>query len=220
MTNPFPTWAQLCATALAWAALSLQLYLSVELGVAKGMSMIGSVVTYLSFFTILTNILVALALSAPLVGANSRLGQFFMRPTVVTATAAYIAMVGIAYTLLLRQLWRPQGLQLVADVVLHDIMPVLFVLYWWRSAAMRPLRRTDVFRWALYPLCYLAYALIRGALVASYPYPFIDVDRLGYARVFLNAAGLLLAFLVIALLLIELNRIKKPLQPVLGGTQR
>ena len=85
--QPRPRGRRLTAGAamLAWAALSLQLYLSIRLGSANGNGLIGSVITYFSYFTILTNILVALAFSAPLVGLSSKLSHFFMQPTVMSA---------------------------------------------------------------------------------------------------------------------------------------
>jgi hypothetical protein len=58
----------------------------------------------------------------------------------------------------------------------------------------------------IYPLVYFAYSLLRGHLLAVYPYPFIDVEKLGYPQVFINAGGLLAGFVVIALLLIALDR--------------
>src|SRR6266571_1200941 len=35
----------------------------------------------------------------------------------------------------------------------------------------------------LFPVCWLIFTLIRGAVIGWYPYPFIDVTRLGYAKV-------------------------------------
>lgn len=42
----------------------------------------------------------------------------------------------------------------------------------------------------IYPLVYFAYILLRGDLLAAYPYPFIDVASLGYPQVFINAGGI------------------------------
>ncbi|HWD69772.1 MAG TPA: Pr6Pr family membrane protein, partial [Solirubrobacteraceae bacterium] len=33
-----------------------------------------------------------------------------------------------------------------------------------------------------FPICWLAFTLIRGALAHWYPYPFIDVTHLGYFK--------------------------------------
>ncbi|MNO10428.1 hypothetical protein D3C81_2342920 [compost metagenome] len=39
-----------------------------------------------------------------------------------------------------------------------------------------------------------------------YPYPFIDVAKLGFAHVLVNALAILLGFIVIGLLLLGLDR--------------
>jgi len=43
-----------------------------------------------------------------------------------------------------------------------------------------------------------------------YQYPFIDVDRLGYPQVFINAGGILAGFVLIALVVVGLDKIIKP----------
>ena len=52
--------------------------------------------------------------------------------------------------------------------------------------------------------------LWRGALSGSYPYPFIDVNTLGYLRVAVNASLLLVGFLGLMGLFIAVNRSGKP----------
>jgi hypothetical protein len=68
------------------------------------------------------------------------------------------------------------------------------------------LRPRHMALWLLYPLLYFAYALLRGHVLAAYPYPFIDVDKLGYPQVLLNAGGLLVGFVTIALVVMGLDR--------------
>ena len=60
--------------------------------------------------------------------------------------------------------------------------------------------------WSLYPLAYFGYALLRGEWIGFYPYPFIDVTALGYARVLGNALVMLVAFLLLGLGVIGLDR--------------
>ena len=93
-----------------------------------------------------------------------------------------IAFVALSYHFLLRNTWNPQGVQLVADVVLHYAVPVTYVIYWGVESATRLLRWSEPLAWSVYPTVYLIYALIRGSVVGSYPYPFIDSVRLGYNR--------------------------------------
>ncbi|MNE84178.1 hypothetical protein D3C80_1810530 [compost metagenome] len=103
-------------------------------------------------------------------------------------------------------MWHPQGWQFVADELLHDIMPLVFLLYWWRCVPKGTLHLGHIGLWVIYPLLYFAYVLLRGHSLGWYPYPFIDVDTLGYAQVFINAAGVLLGFVLMALLLVGLDR--------------
>ena len=191
---------------VAWFGVVLQLYLSLRLASLNGKSPVAGLVIYLGYFTVLTNILVATALTAPLLAPASAVGRFFKRPVVVSGVAASIALVAIAYHLLLRHVWNPQGLQWLADVVLHYVVPGLFLLYWWLSVPAGSLRWTDPLLWTAYPAAYLVYALARGEIIASYPYPFIDVAAIGYRQTALNATGLLTGFIVLGLLLVALSR--------------
>lgn len=198
--------ATVALAALAWTAVLLQLYLSLTLAVAGGKSVAAGLVIYLGFFTILTNLLVGVTLTWPLLAPGSAPGRFFARPSVLSGVTVSILLVGLGYHFLLRQVWNPQGLQLLADVLLHYAVPVLFAAYWWLAVPKASLRSTDALRWCLYPAAYLGYALIRGALLGSYPYPFIDRSVLGWGKTLLNAGGLLLACLVLGWLLIAVGR--------------
>jgi hypothetical protein len=196
---------------LGWFALVLQLYLMLAQSPARAAAMAGTVITYFSFFTILTNILVALVFTATVLssrtgGAAAGWRQFLCRPSVQAAIAGYIAIVGIVYRLLLRQLWNPQGAQWVADVILHDVIPVGYVLYWLLFAPKNGLRWKDAVAGLIYPGVYLLYVLARGAVSGLYPYPFVDVNVLGYAGVLARAAVLLLVFLGMGLLVVVVGR--------------
>jgi hypothetical protein len=116
--------------ALAWFALALQCHLTVTLSIANGKTLIAGVIVFFSYFTILTNLLVAVVLSFSLWALGTRWGAWFSRPTVQSGTAVYIAIVGIVYSLLLRHIWDPQGWQKLADVLLHDLIPLLYVAFW------------------------------------------------------------------------------------------
>ncbi|PHA01424.1 hypothetical protein COE65_27185, partial [Bacillus sp. AFS051223] len=58
----------------------------------------------------------------------------------------------------------------------------------------------------IYPVLYFAYALLRGHSLGLYPYPFSDVEKLGYPQVLINASGILLGFVLIALVVVGLDR--------------
>ncbi|KAF0865010.1 Pr6Pr family membrane protein [Pseudomonas sp. LD120] len=194
------------AAMLGWLGLSVQLYLILLLRWDAGDSLLGGVVSFFSFFTVLSNTLVACVLTCALKLRRGRGTAFLLRPSVSGAVAASIVLVGLAYSLLLRHLWHPQGWQWLADELLHDVMPVLFLIYWWRCVPKGHLRFRHLGLWMLYPTLYFAYLLIRGHLLGLYPYPFIAVDTLGYPQVLLNALGILAGFVGVSLILLGLDR--------------
>ena len=177
---------------VAWCALLLQLFLMVR-NADQGAEL-RAVVNYFSFFTILTNLLVAVGTSFPILASRSAAGRFFLRPSTQSAIAVYIAVVGITYTLLLRHLWNPQGVQKIADVLLHDVVPVLYVAFWAIFVPKAALRWSDTVRWLAYPVVYMVYTLAHGLVSNWWPYYFIDVSALGFPRAMGNAAGMLVAF--------------------------
>ena len=194
------------AAMLGWCGLALQLLLSIQLTVAHGRGALAGLWIYLGFFTILTNLLVALALSATATGSDGMLGRFLRRPDVHTAIAMSIIVVAAIYHLLLRQLWHPRGWQVVGDDALHTLMPLLFMLHWWLAVPKASLRWRQVLAWQVYPAAYFVYALARGAINGWYPYPFLDVTTLGYLDVLINGCGMLLLFIAVASLLVALGR--------------
>lgn len=204
-------WFTLLAASVAWFGVLLQLYLSLKSSVASGKTVAEGLIIFSGYFTILTNILVALVLTLPLVAPDSPAGRFLNRPGVRTATAAAITTVGIAYHLLLRNVWDPQGWQLVADRVLHYVTPILYLLFWWVVVPKRGLRWLHVAAWTSYPVGYLIYMLIRGELTALYPYHFLDVGALGYGRTLTNGLGVLLVFVLASVLLLVAARAQRAL---------
>ena len=194
------------AAVLGWLGLSIQLYLIFYGRWSVEASLLGGLVSYFSYFTVLTNTLVAAVLTSAATTRESRGRTFLLQPWVSSGIAVSISVVGLAYSLLLRHLWHPQGWQLIADELLHDVMPLLFVLYWWRCVPKGHLRLGHIGLWAIYPLLYFAYVLLRGRSLGIYPYPFVDVEKLGYPQVFLNASGILLGFVVVALVVLGLDR--------------
>ncbi|MFL6534160.1 MAG: Pr6Pr family membrane protein [Pseudomonas sp.] len=191
---------------LGWVGLSVQLYLILLGRWELGASLLGGLVNFFSFFTVLTNTLAAVVLTWELTQRESAVRRWFLLPAVRSGIAVSIALVGLAYNLLLRHLWQPEGWQFIADELLHDVMPMLFIIYWGLWVPKGTLRLGHIGLWMIYPLVYFAYILLRGDLLAAYPYPFIDVASLGYPQVFINAGGVLAGFVGIALGVVGLDR--------------
>lgn len=202
--RPYPSTARSFASLFAvagWLSLALQLWLILNVSRADGQTTSHLIVNYFSFFTVLSNLLITaiytwIALSPPGPSLNLQ-----------AAAASYIAVVGIGYSLLLRSTWNPQGLQKLLDVLLHDIMPFVYIVFWVLfSRSFRRLPWTSALTWLLPPLLYLLYSLLRGVVTGWYPYPFLDPRISGWPHVFIIIVGFLIAFLSLGLAAVSLTR--------------
>lgn len=193
------------AAFVCWLALSLQFYLSVHMSIADGSGALHGIWMYFAFFTVLTNLLVAAVLTTPQLAPRSAAAQYCMHPDTIAGISVNIVLVCIAYNLLLRDTWNPRGLWLVADILLHDAVPALFVVYAWLGTVGAPLRFMPRLLWSIWPVSYFLYAMLRGSATGFYPYPFINIHALGYVRVLGNATGILGAYFVLATALYSLE---------------
>ena len=141
------------AAIIGWAGLALQFWL-----VVRAMGLADGAWRFLAFFTILANIgTAAVATAVAIRGASA-----WDRPRTRFVAATSIALVGLVYSLWLRNSWNPEGLQKLADHALHDAVPVLF-LGAWVAGLHEQLKWRDIL-WAMVPpALYCLYALARGA---------------------------------------------------------
>ncbi len=187
--------------AAAWLAVLVQWALTTE-----------SFVNFLSYFTILCNLAIAVSLTLALGWPASAPGRYFSRAGVQAAIALYIFIVGLVYNTVLRSLQAFTGWQWLVDNALHVGVPALYVLYWLLFAPRGSLAWRHVWSWLGFPAAYLAYSLLRGPVAHWYAYPFLNAPRIGYARVFGNIGLMLACFLLAGLAFVALNRSLKKSQ--------
>lgn len=200
---------------IAWFGVFLQLWLSIRLALDSGKSLGDGLVAFFGYFTVLTNIFVALAASLPVAAGRTRLGRWFARSMVLGCATTAIVLVGIAYHFLLRNVWAPQGLQWVADKTLHYVVPFALAFYWIVFPPNQKLPVWAPLAWCAYPAIYFAYVLVRGALLGTYPYHFIDVVSLGYGKTLAHSLLLLIVFLVIGSAVAGIAKLRAPAEPAL-----
>jgi hypothetical protein len=99
----------------------------------------------------------------------------------------------------------PHGLGL-GNVLLHRVTPVLLPAFWLIFVPKGRLKLADPLLWTLYPLAYLVYVLVRGHLDGRYPYPFLDVSRIGWDRMTINAAVIGAGFLATGVFVVAVDR--------------
>jgi hypothetical protein len=194
----------LLLTALAaWIGFGVQMLVSARLALSQGRPALAGILDALCFFTVLTNLLVLIVTTARLAGVRG--GIIASRPT-LAAAALYILVVGVIYSLLLRTTWAPTGAAKLADTMLHDVTPVLYVAWWLCCAPKGGLKWSHAALWLLYPLAYIVFLVALGAQSGRYLYPFADVTHLGFAPVLRNGLMMLALFAGLGLLLIGIGR--------------
>ncbi|MGA5063366.1 Pr6Pr family membrane protein [Streptomyces exfoliatus] len=181
----------------------------------------GNVLVVLSFFTIWSNILVALALGWGAVRAWTRRPPL---PALWTGGVLLcITVVGLVFHLVLdneasefnqaAEIARLTGAKAVANQLLHTVTPIGTALDFLLLTLPGALRWQHAAQWLAIPGLYLAFALTRGALLSPgaptrYTYPFLDVTAHGYAAVLTNAVVLGSAFYALGLAIVGLDRVR------------
>lgn len=180
---------------IAWYSIALQLYL-----------ITGSISNFFSYFTILSNLLIAVSLTVSSFTQNSKAGNFFSLLSIQTAIALYIFIVSLVYNIILRSIAVFTGWQLFVNNMLHVVIPILYIIFWMFFRTKGNLRWKDAGYWILFPAIYLTYSLIRGSIIHWYPYPFLNAVQLGYPKVLLNVIIMAGVFLFSGLILILIAR--------------
>ncbi|WDZ94811.1 Pr6Pr family membrane protein [Herbaspirillum sp. WKF16] len=195
---------------ISWFAFVAQTDITLNRLLSRGGGILDGLDRLTMYLTNLTILMAALCFTSLALSLKTPLSRFFRQPSVVSAVVAYLAFVGIAYNLLLRQLWAPTGFRALVNESLHTVTPLLAMVYWifFVPVFQHSIRKSLL--WLAYPLGYLFLTLWRGALSGFYPYPFIDVNKLGYPRVILNASLLFAGFLALMILFVAVNRSGKP----------
>ncbi|WP_404388862.1 Pr6Pr family membrane protein [Humibacillus xanthopallidus] len=185
---------------VATFALVLQLYL-----VASGDNILDSTAAasrleqtrrYFSYFTIQANFLVAVSM---VFIVRDRLGSQLFR-VVRLASLVGITVTGIVAAVALPPSPNYTFGSLVCDRLLHIVVPVLTFVGWLVFGPRGLVRREDLLPSLIWPVLWLAATLALGPFVGWYPYPFINVDQLGYGRTLLNCAVIAVLFLALAAL--------------------
>ena len=192
---------------VAWLGLAIQFYVTQTHPNLQDISPFQRGVRFFEFFTILTNLIVAISLTIALLAPATSAGKFFSRPGVKTAVAVYIALVGIVYNVVLQGLHDFTGAAWVADFLTHDLVPILYTVYWVAFVPKGTLNWKMPVAWTIYPLVYLPYVLIRGSSTGRYPYPFLDVGDLGIGVVLVNSVVLTIVFLVLGELFVAADKV-------------
>jgi hypothetical protein len=194
-----PRTARLCAAAIAfaaWTGLILQFA-----ALLTTHSVLGTLWTMSRFFTITTNLAIAILFALLAIGHRRS-----SHPRLLAGVMVAILLVGVVYGLLLEGLMPLKGLAIPANFLMHKVTPILVPLYWLGFVSKGHIHRGDPARWSIYPFAYLFYALARGLAGDRYAYPFIDPSRHGWLSVAIYVLVIASGFLIAGYALLRIDR--------------
>lgn len=131
------------------------------------------------------------------------------------AVTLYITITGTVYHLVLANPASPFAMaqpdrqpgEWWGNQFLHTVVPLLAIADWALFDRRGRLRPRYAAWWLAFPVGYLGFALVRGLIVDSYPYPFIDAGELGYDGVAVSAVGFATVFWLLGLLFVGVDRL-------------
>ena len=93
------------------------------------------------------------------------------------------------------------------DRLLHYVMPPAFVLFWLLFVPRGGIGIASA-AWVLVPpLVYAAYTFVHGPLTGFYPYPFVDLPKIGVAAAARNVVGFVVFFYAVAIVFVAIDRL-------------
>ncbi|MCI2415818.1 Pr6Pr family membrane protein [Saccharopolyspora sp. K220] len=111
-----------------------------------------------------------------------------------------ITITGVVFAFVLAKLVHLTGVAYLVTVGFHYISRWM-MLIGWLLFGPRPRIRWSTVAWAFgWPVLWIAYTFVHGALVAWYPYPFLNPDRLGFSTALTNTLLVLVAAGVLMLI--------------------
>ena len=153
----------------------------------------------LRFFTIITKLIVAVTMTA--IALDRRISPFLLAGVTLA-----IGLVGIVYATLLHGLVRLEGGALIADMLLHYVVPTITAVDWLVVAPKYGLRWHHPLLWSLYPLAISATRSCAGRSRASIPIR-SWIWKSSPAQTALNAIGLAAAFVIAGLAMVAFSRL-------------
>ncbi|MDQ6469764.1 Pr6Pr family membrane protein [Flavobacterium sp. LHD-80] len=183
-------------------ALPVQFYLLLD---GSEFTFLSATVRFFSFFTILTNSIVFFWSAMFLFGGKSNLKSFFSKYATITAITVYIMIVGIVFNVLLRSIAHLTGQHRIVSEIFHAVVPTLVFFYWLFVLPSEKLSFKVILPWLIYPIIYIIYTLLHGISTNFYPYPFVDVTKIGFEKAIINGLFVLLAFVILSIILIFIS---------------
>jgi hypothetical protein len=162
------------------------------------------VIDNLSYFTIWSNILVAI--TTTMIYRNMNRSSQRLK-VMRLSSLMMITVTMLVYILILAPDANPQSWNVYTNLLLHYITPPVTILVWLFFGPRKWISWKIIFSALLIPITYILYTFARGAVFGKYPYGFINVVELGYVGAIIGTGVVLVLGLLIFLIYFIIDKL-------------
>ena len=162
------------------------------------------VIDNLSYFTIWSNILVAI--TTTMIYRNMNRSSQRLK-VMRLSSLMMITVTMLVYILILAPDANPQSWNVYTNLLLHYITPPVTILVWLFFGPRKWISWKIIFSALLIPITYIVYTFARGAVFGKYPYGFVNVVELGYVGALIGTGVVLVLGLFIFLIYFIIDKL-------------
>ena len=164
-------------------------------------------VHYFTYFTILSNLIATVLF---LVGAARwRAERSATLDLLRGGAVVYMSVTGAVFAVLLSGTNVDTAIRWVNSVV-HEVMPLAVLADWLIDPPARRLTYRQGALWLSFPIVWVVYEQIRGAITGAYHYPFTNPANGGYGSVALYSLVMLVFLFLVCAVVVWLGNLRRP----------
>ncbi|GEM_PF-3033475 len=116
----------------------------------------------------------------------------------------YLFVTFVIYAILLEGDYESQGLDLIGNVALHYLNPLLVIVYYGVFRKDYKFENKDIAIWFVFPIAYLVFLVLHGVVTDDYLYPFFQVAEVGVTGLISMIAILVGVFFLLSFILVKM----------------
>jgi hypothetical protein len=170
---------------------------------------IGREIDHFSYFTVLSNLLAAIIFT--MLAINPKRTSALFKVLRLDAIVMMI-VTGLIFNLLLNA-GPHEGWDFWSNGIAHIFGPILVLVVFVIAGPRGWITSSTIFASLILPIIWLAYSLLRGSVIGSYPYGFLDVNAKGMTSVLGFVAQMVVFAIILGYLLMLIDKIMRKIFP-------
>ncbi|MGL5648570.1 MAG: Pr6Pr family membrane protein [Clostridium sp.] len=175
---------------------------------------IGRVLGYFDYFTQWSNIFVLVWFINDTF-LDNRI-KLFNKRGVRGALTVYILVAAAVFWLILNAQWKQVGWDKFETCILHGFTPLMFVLDWLFFYPKGTYRYKQIFKWEIWPIAYMIFAIGMGKITGYFPYSFFNIDKQTPMQFIGSMKYVVLAFILFPIIIVTVDKILYALNKLRG----